>query len=67
VIFDLLSRANEDIAMTAIASEFAKTASSQEWVHFFDVLLGEFRPSFRSLLLLLLYRTAACPVEWVGL
>jgi hypothetical protein len=65
VIFDLLSRANEDIAMTAIASEFAKTASSQEWVHFFDVLLGEFRPFFDRFFFFFFFKGPP-HVQWSG-
>ena len=40
---DLLTRSKEDMAITSVAAEFARTASSQEWVHFFDVLLGEIK------------------------
>jgi hypothetical protein len=41
VTVDLLSRSKEDMAITSVAAEFARSASSQEWVHFFDVLLGK--------------------------
>ena len=40
VTVDMLSRSKEDMAITTVAAEFARTASSNEWVHFFDVLLG---------------------------
>ena len=43
VTSDLLTRSKEEMAMTMVAAEFARSASSQEWVHFFDVLLGKFR------------------------
>ena len=43
VTSDLLTRSKEEMAMTMVAAEFARSASSQEWVHFFDVLLGKSR------------------------
>ena len=48
VTVDLLSRSKEDMAITSVAAEFARSASSQEWVHFFDVLLGKLSTFYTS-------------------
>lgn len=38
---ELLQRSRNEMALTTVAAEFARYATSHEWVDFFDVLIGE--------------------------